>query len=55
MGYIKERLGQVSTWLGFAIAGFSLYQNHGSVTPEITTALLTALGLVHINDKSSSQ
>jgi len=54
MKYLQSRLAQPTTWLGLAIAGFSLYTSGGQITPEITTSILTALGLVHINEAAKA-
>lgn len=50
MNYLKSRLTQVTTWCGFAMAGFALYSNGGHLDGEIVSVLLGALGLVHVND-----
>lgn len=51
MGYLRKRLAQPSTWIGFAMAGSSLVASGGVFTPDVITMLLGALGLVHIDEQ----
>jgi len=52
MGYLRKRILQPSTWLGVASAGLALASSGGAFTPAVISALLAALGLVHIDDST---
>lgn len=50
MNYLRNRLTQVSTWLGLAMAGSALYANGGHLSGDVVSILLGAMGLVHVNE-----
>lgn len=53
MGYIRKRLSQPTTWLGIASAGAALVASGGAFTPVVASALLSAFGLVHVDESKA--
>lgn len=50
MSYILSRLAQPSSWLGIGSLVLTVV-THGAFDATTVTALLTSLGLIHINEK----
>lgn len=55
MGYIRKRLKQPSTWMGVVAAAFALAASGGQITPEVTASLLSAIGLIQIDESKGQE
>lgn len=49
ISYLKVRLSQGSTWAGISAVIAAFATSGGTLTPEVLTTGLTALGLLHVN------
>jgi len=54
MGYLRKRSTQVSTWAGLTSAMVALANSGGDwKNPMVISSLLSALGLIHIDESKS--